>query len=76
MENHYEINVAKIDPVNHHSAHFFATAPRSCIRMEEMMAVYAEIRAAFPEPFYSVTVTHYACTGRELDMSAKKAVRK
>ena len=66
---YYEINVAKktkqSDPYEYR--HHFATAPRSITDKDKLKEVYNELKAAFPEPEYKLSITHYKKTGEGID---------
>jgi hypothetical protein len=57
MESHFEINVAL------NGYHFFATAPRSARYEQDAKKIFDELKARFPEPEYTFTVTHWKGAG-------------
>lgn len=64
MNNHYEVNVSL------NGKHFFATAPRSIITMDDLRSVYGALKAAFPEEKgYQLRVTHWKGIGELVDVS-------
>lgn len=76
MQSHYVINVAESrsgtgkEPSGVWSdyEHLFATAPHSIPVGEERKLEHVAqlIRASFPLPRYSVTVTRWECTGHSV----------
>src|SRR6267154_2620614 len=77
MQSNFEINVSK------DGKHLFATAPRSCLTVNDATKVYTEIKTAFPlSAGYEVTVTGWECAGRivtahfETEFDANKVSRR
>lgn len=69
---YYEINVAKettyYGSKEKFYAHFFATAKRSITDRETLKKVYVELKAAFPEPKYNITVKYCSETMEGIDI--------
>jgi hypothetical protein len=67
MQSHYEINVSRLASTGRKRyVHLFATAPRSCIWIEQARDVLRELTARFPAPEFQVTCTNYVCVGHSL----------
>jgi hypothetical protein len=58
----YEINVSKLEQSYHSRGksyrHFFATAERSIDSKERLKEIYNELKNAFPEPEYNITISY------------------
>lgn len=68
MQSHYEINVAAKRRVGGREiyVHLFATAPRSCLSVEQARAVLRELTARFPAPEFEVSCTSWVCSGQQI----------
>jgi hypothetical protein len=70
---YYEINVAKLSTAKTGYAvgkyvHFFATSNRSITDKETLKEVYVELKKAFPEPQYNMTVAYCSETKEGIDI--------
>jgi hypothetical protein len=69
---YYEINIAKQNKTigaNGRYEHYFATADRSITDRIRMEKVYADIKKAFPEPDFKISVVRWELVGETINMS-------